>query len=386
MTNPPESESGRLPWVDLARGLAAFAVAAGHLRYLMFEGLEQDDRLFWRFFDLLTAQGHAAVIVFFVLSGFLVGGSVHNAICQSHFSWPRYWIQRLTRLWLVLLPALALTALLDALGRDVIGGSLYTGLLASPSRGGSLPDGEAIGAIWSASTFLGNALFLQRIAVPTFGTNSPLWSLSYEFWYYAIFPLVMIAAHRQQTRTARMSSAILASLICAVLPLKVVVYGVFWGLGYAAFLAGTMSHPVEWRQLRGAWLLPSLIFAAVLFWLPGALRLTPAILDAATAGSFALVLWALSARRMNSIPAALSRRMADFSYTLYLTHFPFLALVMTAFNDAELYVASSKFLLIYCFILTCALAYAWCAWWLFERHTRSVQRLLNRSLSKHRTA
>ena len=36
-----------------------------------------------------------------------------------------------------------------------------------------------------------NAFFLQTIVGPTFGSNGPLWSLAYEWWYYVLFPLAL---------------------------------------------------------------------------------------------------------------------------------------------------------------------------------------------------
>src|ERR1035441_502485 len=42
--------------------------------------------------------------------------------------------------------------------------------------------------------FFGNLFFLQSVVSPVFGSNGPLWSLSYEFWYYILFPVLMIAA------------------------------------------------------------------------------------------------------------------------------------------------------------------------------------------------
>jgi peptidoglycan/LPS O-acetylase OafA/YrhL len=60
--------------------------------------------------------GHASVILFFTLSGFWVGGAVIRSLQQERFSWLRYGINRLTRLWLVLIPALALTAVVDVVG------------------------------------------------------------------------------------------------------------------------------------------------------------------------------------------------------------------------------------------------------------------------------
>ena len=43
---------------------------------------------------------------------------------------------------------------------------------------------------------MGNLFFLQTIFVPPFGSNAPLWSLSFEFWYYLLFPLCLFALSR----------------------------------------------------------------------------------------------------------------------------------------------------------------------------------------------
>src|SRR4051812_12768784 len=67
---------------------------------------------------VLTGQGHAAVMAFFVLSGFLVGGSAWAALRRDgDLALRRYAFDRATRLWLVVLPALALGCAIDLLGR-----------------------------------------------------------------------------------------------------------------------------------------------------------------------------------------------------------------------------------------------------------------------------
>ena len=64
---------------------------------------------------------------FFALSGFLVGGPAFRAILHGDWNWERYMIKRLTRLWIVLIPALLLTLGLDTAG-EILGGSAgYTG-------------------------------------------------------------------------------------------------------------------------------------------------------------------------------------------------------------------------------------------------------------------
>src|SRR5207302_10791525 len=41
---------------------------------------------------------------------------------------------------------------------------------------------------------------LFRSAVPAFGTNGPLWSLAFEFWFYALYPLLLLLSVRFGTR------------------------------------------------------------------------------------------------------------------------------------------------------------------------------------------
>jgi peptidoglycan/LPS O-acetylase OafA/YrhL len=62
---------------------------------------------------LITGLGHQWVIVFFVLSGYLVGGSVLRSVAVNHWSWRVYLLNRLTRLYAVLIPALVFGGLLD---------------------------------------------------------------------------------------------------------------------------------------------------------------------------------------------------------------------------------------------------------------------------------
>ena len=63
-------------------------------------------------------------------------------------------------------------------------------------------------------TLLGNAAFLQEIVVPTYGSNAPLWSLSYEFWYYFLYPvLIAFAFCRSLGRLAVLGAVALAIVL-----------------------------------------------------------------------------------------------------------------------------------------------------------------------------
>lgn len=62
--------------LNFLRWFAAFLVVIGHLRSFMFIEYNQiiSPSIFDKIFYFITGLGHEAVIVFFVLSGYLVGG------------------------------------------------------------------------------------------------------------------------------------------------------------------------------------------------------------------------------------------------------------------------------------------------------------------------
>ncbi|HEV2644429.1 MAG TPA: acyltransferase family protein [Candidatus Elarobacter sp.] len=83
-------------FLDAARTLAALAVVAQHARTYLFVGPKalRDPSRAVRAFYFLTGFGHEAVMVFFVLSGFLVGGSALSAIERDRWSWSDYLVKR----------------------------------------------------------------------------------------------------------------------------------------------------------------------------------------------------------------------------------------------------------------------------------------------------
>src|SRR5208282_4394039 len=107
---------------DLIRGLAALGVVYCHARVLLIQSVSNGIRPIDRVLYLLSGYGHSAVMVFFVLSGYLVGGSVVRATTSGRWSWGDYLLARGVRLYLVLVPALLLTALWDRIGLEAVSG------------------------------------------------------------------------------------------------------------------------------------------------------------------------------------------------------------------------------------------------------------------------
>jgi peptidoglycan/LPS O-acetylase OafA/YrhL len=151
-------------------------------------GALQSPGLLAKGFYFLTGFGHEAVMVFFVISGFLVGGKVWSLYREGRFGWRLYLAHRLSRLYAVLIVALLLGVVLDWSGYLFFNGyGLYDqGYEGAIAVLGSAPI-ERMG--WR--DFLVNAFFLFFFVGPPYGSNGPLWSLAYEWWYYILFPLVV---------------------------------------------------------------------------------------------------------------------------------------------------------------------------------------------------
>jgi peptidoglycan/LPS O-acetylase OafA/YrhL len=103
--------------LDIARSISASIVALGHVRGGFFQAYDhltlhsQNPINFLLFF--LTRLGHEAVIIFFVLSGYLVGGAFLSEYLKEETNWTKYLINRIARMWTVLLPALIVGGFCD---------------------------------------------------------------------------------------------------------------------------------------------------------------------------------------------------------------------------------------------------------------------------------
>lgn len=201
--------------ISVLRGLAAMQVAAAHLRAQFYPGLRglEDPSLAYQMLAFFTGFAHQAVVVFFLLSGWLVGGSLLNKLGERD-AIALYAIDRLTRLWLVLIPAFLLTLLIGMLTHEV-----------DPAQFDFARSNE-----YSAVSFAGNLFGLQDMAVGRYGGNFALWSLANEFWYYVLFPLCVLglACRTMPRRLAALAAAI---LVCCLLAGDLVLYFSIWLLG-----------------------------------------------------------------------------------------------------------------------------------------------------------
>lgn len=307
--------------LDLVRAIAALLVCLEHWRSLFYVDYWQitAHRPLFAVPYVITGAGHQAVVIFFVLSGYLISGSIFRLMQRGEWSWKLYLTHRLVRLWIVLVPALVLGALLDNLGLHL---HLAPALYAGQTGTHMLRD---VSTSVHPTVFLGNLFFLQAILVPTFGSNGPMWSLANEFWYYVLFPCAFLALRRGRSAGWRLLNA-LVFLTCAwFVGRDILLLFPLWLLGTLLAVVPVPRCGTAIRVLTAVFYFPLLFFLAKTHWVQGVL--SDYILGVATF----LFLWLLLSAK-DAAPAnagvRLARIGARFSYTLYLVHVPFLLLLV----------------------------------------------------------
>jgi peptidoglycan/LPS O-acetylase OafA/YrhL len=190
--------------LDALRGLAALSVMFSHwwdVSFANYESVTRPNLLLSAAYAYSTFS-HGWVIVFFALSGYLVGGSVLRARRNSTWSWRAYLLTRCTRIYVVLLPALLLGCALDRAGMHQPGGEpIYGGKSGIHALYNDVHPGM------TPQDFLKNVLFLDTHRASGFGSNGPLWSLSHEFWYYIGFPFLVVALSKGEKLWVRSAGA-----------------------------------------------------------------------------------------------------------------------------------------------------------------------------------
>jgi peptidoglycan/LPS O-acetylase OafA/YrhL len=352
--------------LDIIRGFAALLVLVGHLRLIItgHTGAGASGGGLNSHPANATGLGHASVMIFFVLSGYLVGGSVLRDLRRNTFSWSQYGLKRLTRLWTVLVPVLVLSALLDALtmhyfsGTRVVEFGHFTHSFQQPG----------------ILQFLRYLAFLQsinRFGVHQFGTNGALWSLSNEFWYYALFPLIAVALGKRSPILWKVLMLFLAGLLLWILGAGIVEYFPLWLCGVAAYIA---PPSIPARLQRFAAFAMTLQFLIVLF-LMRSLALGGLRSDMCIALSFTVLLYTLLHRvgpASTSLYSHFAHAVSFPSYSLYACHVP-ACIFLAAFFEKDLPALFRNTALASAATFAVVTVYAGVIYLLFERNTDRIR-------------
>lgn len=303
--------------LDGLRGAAALAVVYVH--YMFFTGIASR-----------PGGGQVGVLVFFVLSGYLITrGLWRNGSGTSLASYRRFVRRRVTRLY----PAL--------IGVVVVAAPLMAWV-------GPEDAGQAFGAAMIALAQL-TSFFHVAGEMPVEGWLHT-WSLTVEWVFYLLWPLVVVALHRlgvSAERARRVSLATAAALYLASMPLSPLAFYLLPVANLAVMLVGASlalahAHRAEGGAYQGREPRVAdfafLLFGLMVFlpsntsglWLyrvsmfPAAVIAAYFIIDQRP-GTSSLVRRVLESRPMTTLGLV--------SYSLYLWHIPVLWIAWWGLSD-----------------------------------------------------
>ncbi|KEQ18364.1 acyltransferase family protein [Endozoicomonas numazuensis] len=186
-------------YLDLLRFGAAFIVMLSHI------AIERTSGGVWQWVRDLHI-GSDSVIVFFVLSGYVIA----YVVDQKKEDKTSYMINRLSRLYSVVIPALLLTMLVD-----------WLGILLAP---------DFYETFWyipfsNLERFFASFFYINQIWTINIRpfSNGPFWSLSYEFWYYMMFFTIFYFQGAKRI--------LLTALVLAIMGIKLWLMAPIWLMG-----------------------------------------------------------------------------------------------------------------------------------------------------------
>lgn len=303
-------QRGYSTYLDLLRLLAALAVFLGHASFPEFTGdaIRMPDQL-----------PHEAVIVFFVLSGYVISYVAHTREARG----PDYLVSRAARIYSVAVPALVITLAVDLW-------LIRTGTELEFVRPYQIAEWWKYTPVFA--TFTTDIWFLDENAF----SNVPYWSLCYEVWYYLAFAALFFLRGRQRLAAFGVVAAITGPRLWLLFPVWLAGVGVYRlhrrdgiGVGTARvmFAASLLALTAFWGTGADAWL-DDWVNTQSGGWALAHLRYSRFFLgDWVTAALLALNFYAAGRAELQFGGAvAPIKWLAGFSFTLYLVHFPLLEL------------------------------------------------------------
>jgi len=368
----------QIDYLNLTRALAAQAVLVGHTTAYFLAGHDYGGR--WE---------TSGVLVFFLLSGFLIALSVQQKRDRADYRFGHYLIDRFCRIYAGYLPALVLVAVVDRLMRT---------LPTYPYAASSTP-----------LQWVGNLVMLQeypvfqilhRLGMPqqtwfieAFGSGRPFWTVAIEWWIYLFFGYLAFFVARRKRLTG---SDLLILAAVGIVP----VYNAMGGVGQCLSFVWMIGAGAAWVQDRlirrggpaalprrrsWAWGLAGIVALSAILMAGRLLATDGRIYDLQFALFAAGVLFGvffLLGLAPVTVPRLISHaidRVADYSYSLYLIHYTVLIWFAVHWPAKDHYDVAT-----FIEIFLISNAAAWIFWFLFERHYHRLSGLAKALLDRRR--
>jgi peptidoglycan/LPS O-acetylase OafA/YrhL len=331
-----EKARGFLTSVESVRGVAAAYVALGHaMSFLLVTPLSKPifDQLTWR--DVLLRgisalfEGHVAVIVFFVISGLVIGRSLDAKSISSLHAYAVFLARRGLRLY----PAhIVATLCIIALA--------YLFLVGRPPADFSAhPEFDADMAGWfNGKVFdpLKWRSVIGNLTMASWSLNLVVWSLYVEIIAAPLLPLF----HRLSRECNPMIDVgVVTGLVVITLLSWGYLFAQYWFVFYLGMLVQTRGRAWAGFLSRRFGFVPAFVIAYLVMMMPNALTVDrpPPVIMLEACGSFTLIcmiVWCDKSALVRLLEHPVLRWNGRLSYSFYLWHLFILTLVIHALYAA----------------------------------------------------
>lgn len=307
--------------LDLIRGITAQVVVIGHgISFFGIFTFMHEPNFPW--------MQNMAVLIFFLLSGFLIGYSTTSKSKNgNNYNFIHYFIDRFSRIYTAFIPALIFVLAIDFISKNL------------------QPESYAYENAFNLKTFIGNIFMLQDFPglaivsckITSFGSARVFWTLAIEWWIYMLYGfLVLVFIKRNKINF----STIILLTFFSVVPIFNLIMGrgngltTYWIFGLLIYIVSGLNILEQVNKNL------KIIGVLLLFGL-GICRayIQMEAYDPIFAFLLAMALWLLvdifkdkkySEHSMNII-----KFNASFSYTLYLIHYSILSFFKTHFSNGN---------------------------------------------------
>jgi peptidoglycan/LPS O-acetylase OafA/YrhL len=244
-------------------------------------------------------------MVFFVLSGYVVAYATGKKSEVESYNFREYFLDRWSRIYSVLLIAIAFTLLIDLIGRGL--SPIYLNPDFLPQ------DGWALRLLMNVFALQGVQGYRVQL-----GSNPALWSIGYEFCFYLLYGLLFF---RKKLFRRQWVAPLIFVAATAAIGWKMVLYYGVWLLGVLAYRL-SRSSALGLLKVSNFVLLLLLVVANHFINLTNIFHLPEISQDI----FFSVVIAVLLVVDVPASKVGLSTRvnayLADFSYSLYAFHMP----------------------------------------------------------------
>ena len=316
-------------YLHIARGLAALLVVFFHSKYVFWVGgtvyskeigLHSIGDYLLFSADMLSSCGKECVIVFFILSAFVI----KHSFSSHHYSWMNFYKLRLIRIYWPFLFSLTLSVAVLLIAVNYINPDIYTSNLRGYNeRLSDAYNGFSFGQVIKTIFFIDKGEYA--------GFNYAYWSLGHELIFYLLFPL-----YNKLNRYKAFLAGIAFAVLFLITGFEVFYYQIF-------FMAGLLLYNYFSDFSQGPLIKNKTIYAVILVCFFIAVNVSNRAISEKFSDMVTLVFSffifdyvLFFVKRKNK----LLMKLGDISYTLYLNH---LSLLLLGYSLLTLYTGKLVF-------------------------------------------